>query len=118
MASNNVDQNNSSNSVSNSDYIVENILEMLVSKNPLFEADREQYRDKIKINYEKSLYTGLMAELSKEKYEEFYNMLVEEPDEKEKHDNYLKDNVPDFENKVILLSEEFITKYSNYINNM
>jgi len=103
---------------SNTDYIVDKVFEMLTAKNSMFQLQQDEYKSKIRQQYEMYLINSLMSLLNNEKIEEFQIMLTDYPFDKEMHNKFLKENVEGFENAVVELSGQFVASYGEFIQTL
>jgi hypothetical protein len=102
----------------NTSIVIDAVIDMLVAKNPLFESQRDAYREKLTPQYETYLMTNLMGLLSDTQYDELEKLMTDFPMDKEKHTLYLKDTVADFEDVVVELARNFIASYGTMIDQM
>jgi hypothetical protein len=98
--------------------VINAILDVLVQKNPMFAQQRDAYRAKITEQFETYLITNLITLLTQTDQEEFQVLLMDEPENKELHDQYLAANVPDFDRKVVDLCGQFVQAYVQMIDSM
>ena len=100
------------------DYVANTIMDMLVEKNPMFELDREERIPKIKMQYEKYLESGLISLLLPRQYEELQEVIINNPNDTQKKNEYLVNNIQNFDQKIQALTKEFIELYSTKIRTM
>jgi hypothetical protein len=109
---------NDTKKTTNTELVVDAVIDMLVAKNPLFETQREEYRTKLIPQYETYLMMNLMSLLPEKEYAEFEKLLESAPMDKVKHNEYLKDHVKDFSEVLEELMKNYLHQYSQMIDQM
>lgn len=105
--------------LNNRDYMIESLLKLLEEKNPLFTKEElTKYREEMSTQYDQLLMVNLMDALSEKEAEEFENLLINEPFDKEKHNTFLRDHISNAEERVLEFTKEYVKVYSKIILDM